>query len=74
MNKEKLKIIKEPLTINPKHPPNDEENNWELPISVNEDLRGLYNLEFFIGYQRYLTLNQLVKKIREAIIEELFYD
>lgn len=70
-----MKRIKEELHIRVDYYPNDhleDGDDWELHISVNEDNAGPHNLTPFGKSLKDLTVNELVKEIKEAIEEEMF--
>lgn len=68
------KRLTEPLHITVDYIPNDYFNDgddWILHISVNDDNAGQHNLTPF-GSLKDLTVNELVKEIKEAIEEKIF--
>lgn len=70
-----MKRIKEKLHITVDYLPNnhfEDGDDWELRISVNEDNAGPSNITPFGKSLKDLTVNELVKEIKDAIEEELF--
>lgn len=70
-----MKRIKEELHIRVDYYPNgyvEDGDDWELHISVNDDNAGQHNLTPFGKSLKDLTVNELVKEIKEAIEEEIF--
>lgn len=70
-----MKRIKNKLEIKVEYLPNDyldDGDCWELNISVNEDNAGTHNITPFGKNQKDLTVNELLKNIKDAIEEEIF--
>lgn len=71
-----MKRIKEELHVKVDYLPNnylDDGDDWELYISVNDDGKGPHNITPFGKSQKDLTVNELLKEIKDAIEEEIFY-
>lgn len=70
-----MKRIKEELHVKVDYLPNNhhgDDDDWELHISVNNDDTGPHNITPFGKSQKDLTVNELLKEIKDAIEEELF--
>ncbi|MCM1437773.1 MAG: hypothetical protein NC131_00985 [Roseburia sp.] len=70
----KANRITEKLHIEVEYLPNgyiERYDEWELHISVNDDLRGNHYLTPSACYLKDLTLNEILQEIKQAVQEEL---